>query len=102
MQCHRAFISQTGPFLSARTPVNKQMNKEKTKTVLTCTGSDRGSCPSKIASTCGSDFVACLFPPFQRKCQREKLLRTPEPRTVHITVLHNGVAGKQLSFNTRA
>lgn len=59
--------------------------------VLTLTGALE---LSKIAATGGADFAACLFPPLQRKSVREKLLRKPEPRTVHTAVLHNTVAGK--------
>lgn len=52
---------------------------------------------SKIAATGGADFAAFLFLPFQRKSVREKLLGKPETRTVHTTVLHNRVAGKNCS-----
>lgn len=53
---------------------------------------------SKIATTYGSDFFACLLPPFQRKWKKEKLLRKQEPRTVHTIVLHNTVAGKKTAL----
>lgn len=101
MQCHRAFISQTGPFLCFRTHVNKQMKKEKKQNSSYLQVFWQGPLPfQKIAATGGSDCAVCLVSPFQRKSEREELLRKAEPRAVHTTVFHNKVAGKKQLFNT--
>lgn len=76
--------------------------KKKTKLFLP-TGVLAGALAlSKIAATGGSDCAACLVSPFQRKSEREELLRKAEPRAVHTTVFHNKVAGKKQLFNTWA